>query len=89
MVSASSLIYTAQKTKLSIKEFFSKCDQICRKLGIRSHLLNKSLMGNFIFCAVLMENYFVLNLIDFIYKSSTSNGGTVASRGGALKVLLQ
>ena len=46
-------------------------------------------MGNLIFYAVLEENYFVLNLIDFIYKSSTSNGGTVASGGGALKVLLQ
>ena len=38
--------------KFSIKEFFSKCDQIRRKLRIWSHLLKKSLMGNFIFCAV-------------------------------------
>ena len=30
----------------------SKCDQICRKLRIWSHLLKKSLMENFIFCAV-------------------------------------
>ena len=40
---------TAQKVKFSIKDFFSKCDQICRKLRIWSHLLKKSLMGNFLF----------------------------------------
>ena len=44
---------TAQKMKLSIKDFFSKCDQICRKLRIWSRLLTKSLMENFIFwCSV-------------------------------------
>ena len=34
---------TAQKLKFSIKDFFSNCDQICRKLRIWSHLLKKSL----------------------------------------------
>ena len=48
-----SYIYTAQKLKFSIKDFFSKCDQIGRKLRIWSHLLKKSLMENFIFCVVL------------------------------------
>ena len=43
---------TAQKMKFSIKDFFSKCDQIGRKLWIWSHLLNKSLMKDYIFCAV-------------------------------------
>ena len=43
---------TAQKMKFSIKNFFNKCDQIRRKLPIWSHLLKKSLMENFIFCAV-------------------------------------
>ena len=43
---------TAQKIKFSIKDYFSKCDQIRRKLRIWSHLLKKSLMKNFIFCAV-------------------------------------
>ena len=38
--------------KLSIKGFFSKCDQICRKLQNWSHLLKKFLMENFIFCVV-------------------------------------
>ena len=40
---------TAQKMKFSIKDFFSKCDQIRRKLRIWSHLLKKSLMENSIF----------------------------------------
>ena len=43
---------TAQKMKFSIKSFFSKFDQICCFLRIWSHLLKKSLMKNFIFCAV-------------------------------------
>ena len=42
-------IYTAQKMKFSIKDFFSKCDQICSFLWIWSHLLKKPLMENFIF----------------------------------------
>ena len=45
--------YTAQKMKYSIKDFFSKCDQIRRKLQIWSQLLKKSLMKNFIFCVVI------------------------------------
>ena len=51
--------YTAQKMKFSIKDFFSNCDQIRRNLRIWSHLMKKSLMENFIFCAVLV----VLNLL--------------------------
>ena len=43
---------TAQKMKFSIKDFFDKCDQIVSFLRILSHLLKKSLMKNFIFCAV-------------------------------------
>ena len=46
--------YTEQEMKFSIKDFFSKCDQIRRKLRIWSHLLKKSLMQNFIFCAVIV-----------------------------------
>ena len=41
-----------QKMKFSIKDFVSKCDQIRSFLQIWSHLLKKSLMKNFIFCAV-------------------------------------
>ena len=43
---------TAQKMKFSIKDFFSECDQIRRKLRIWSHLLKNYLMESFIFCAV-------------------------------------
>ena len=38
------IIITAQKMKFFIRDFFNKCDQICRKLRIWSHLLKKSLM---------------------------------------------
>ena len=41
-----------KKMKFSIKDFFSKCDRIRRKLRIWSHLLKKCLMENFIFYAV-------------------------------------
>ena len=45
--------HTVQKIKFSIQDFFSKVDQIPRKLRIWSHLLKKSLMENFIlFCSV-------------------------------------
>ena len=43
---------TAQKIKFSIKDISSKCDQIRGKLRIWSPLLKKSLIENFIFCAV-------------------------------------
>ena len=41
----------AQKMKFPIKNFFSKCDQIRRKLRIWSYLLKKSLIENFILYA--------------------------------------
>ena len=40
--------------KSSIKDFFCKCDQIRSFLWIWPHLLKKSFMENFIFCAVLV-----------------------------------
>ena len=43
---------TAQKMSFSINDFFSKYDQIRSFLRIWSHLLKKSLMENFTFCAV-------------------------------------
>ena len=46
------LFFNAQKMKFFIKDFFSKCDQIHRKLRIWSHLLKKSSVENFIFCAI-------------------------------------
>ena len=40
--------------KFSIKDFFSKCDQILSFLLIWSHLLKKPLMENFIFYAFVI-----------------------------------
>ena len=57
----------AQKMKFSIKDFFNKCDQIRSFLRIWSHLLKKSLMENFIFCAV------DLVLRNVIYKLTNEN----------------
>ena len=45
--------HTAQKMKFSGKDLFSICDQIRSYLHIWSYLLKKSLMENFIFCAVI------------------------------------
>ena len=41
------------KMRFSIKDFFSKYNQIRRKLRIWSRLLKKSLMENFILCTVI------------------------------------
>ena len=41
--------------KFSIKDLFSKCDQIRSFLRIRPHLLKKSLKENFIPCAVFID----------------------------------
>ena len=49
---------TAKKMKFFFKEFFSKCGQIRSFLRIWSHLLKKSLMEKFIFCAVLFTECF-------------------------------
>ena len=46
------LFHTAQKMKSSIKDLFSKCDQIRRTLWICLHLLKESLIENLIFLAV-------------------------------------
>ena len=63
-------VITAQKMKFSIKDSFSKCDHIRRKLRIWSHLVKKSLMENSIFCAVNSNNItntLILNAaIDFL-----------------------
>ena len=48
--SSQPFLITAQKMKFSIKDFFSKCDQIRTFLRIWSHLLKKSLIENFVFC---------------------------------------
>ena len=44
--------HTEKEMKFFINDFFSKCDQILRKVWMWSHLLKKFLTENFIFCAV-------------------------------------
>ena len=56
-------LHTAQKMKFSIKDFFSKCDQI---LWIWSHLLKKSWMENFVFYAASFDLYFTVYYSVFI-----------------------
>ena len=43
--------------KFSIKDLYSKCDQIRSFLRICSHLVKKSLMEKFIFCSVILVKY--------------------------------
>ena len=46
------LFFHCTKMEFFIKDFFSKCDQICGNLQIWSYLLRISLMENFVFCEV-------------------------------------
>ena len=48
---------TALKMKFSVKDFYSKYDQIHRKLQIKSYL-KKSIIENFNFCAVQNSTFF-------------------------------
>ena len=48
-------MYNAHKMKFSIKDIFSKCDQIRSLLRTWSNLLKKFLIENFIFYAVLAK----------------------------------
>ena len=50
------------KMKFSIKDFFSKCNQIRSFLQIWSHLLKKSLMENFIFSCCETTNFMVYEM---------------------------
>ena len=60
-----SLYYvTAQKMNFSMKDSFSKCDEICRKLRILSDLLKKSLMENFIFLCSTSRSFYLYNYVD-------------------------
>ena len=49
-----------RKMKFSIKDFFSKCDQIRSFLRIWSHLLKISLMENFILYVVMLHIMLIL-----------------------------
>ena len=58
-----------------MKDFFSKCDQIRRKLQIWSHLLNKSLMETFIFCVATFSRHGI-NWMQINDKERTFSLGT-------------
>ena len=62
----------AQKMKFSIKNFFSKCDQIRSFLRIWSHLLKKSLMANFSFLCIVRKNYVSIFYLFFKFINSIS-----------------
>ena len=49
------LLLFLRHMEFSIKDLSSKCDQIRRKLRIWSHLLERSIMENLIFCAVYFQ----------------------------------
>ena len=53
--------------KLSIKDFFSKCEQIRRKLRFWSHLLKKFLKENFTFCVVIQSKICRFFIMSFIH----------------------
>ena len=62
-------IATLHKTmKFSIKDFFSKCEQIRSFQPIWSHLLKKSLMENFVFCVVQawLDDFHISKLILYL-----------------------
>ena len=78
-----SLSFTAQKLKFSIKDFFSKCDQIGSFQRIWSHLLKKSLMENFIFCTVFINPF--LDNAPILYWLKTPENLWVLNFSGGIK----
>ena len=70
--------------KFSIKDFFSKCDQIRSFLRIWLHLLNKSLMENFIFCAASLKKswVFLCNKLKIAVKSTIYQNSDFSSITG-------
>ena len=60
--------------KFSIKDFFSKCDQICRKLRVWSHLLKKPLMENFFFFLQCYHHDFYPTFSEHAEKCNTWSG---------------
>ena len=79
---------TAQNRKFSTRDFFSKCDQIRSFLRIWSHLLKKSLMEDFNFCAV--QNFFLKNSREIyrVVKSTSLLGYLIPKEPGNNRVKL-
>ena len=78
--------------KISVKDFLSKCDQIRSFLRIWSQLLKKSLMGNFISCAVIVFYFSYLYHSTEIFKTYLVQINVFlwkkGSKGGNKKVIL-
>ena len=78
-------LFTVRKMKFSITDFFSKCDQIRRKLRIWSHLLKKSIMENFVFCVVLLRKLSTDNSCQNLYKNVYLKGRNFCGRNSCGK----
>ena len=66
--SSLTLPYTAQKMKFFIKDFSVNVTKSADSWSHWSHLLKKSLMENFIFCAVLIITFGMFPLLIAMYK---------------------
>ena len=78
-------LFTAQKMKFPITDFFSKQDQIRKKLRIWSYLLKKSVVENFIFCAVLLLKLSIDNSGQNLHKSIYLQGRNFCGRNSCRK----
>ena len=73
------VIFTAQKMNFSIKDYFSKCEQIGSFLQIWSHLLKKSLTEKAIFvqwvsCSVeIIESKYIYKKADLTFSISCAD----------------
>ena len=61
--------FSAQKMKFSIQNFFSKRNQIRKKLRIWSYLLKKSFMENFIFLCSVYTDFVFVDSTYIVYKT--------------------
>ena len=62
-----------RKDEVSVKGFFSKCEQNRRELWICSHLLLKILTDKFIFCTVKPTCYYLRNALFSCLKTLSIN----------------
>ena len=74
-----------KKMKFSIEDFFSKCDQIRSFLQIWLHLLKKSFMENFIFCAVQYNFIRKWNVFALRNSNQSSNSWSSTERNDLRK----
>ena len=80
---------TAQKMKFSIEDFFSKYDQIRSFLQIWLHLLKKSFMENFIFCAVQYNFIGKWNVFALRNSNQSSSSCSATERNDLCKSMIK